>query len=228
MSVPAGGEPGTGPVRLPAGVPQPGWSLPPGWSPYPGLPPEATPERPAPRRRLVPLAIAAAAAGLGAPFGLVWAALAPRVPLRVTEAGLVYAEAQPEQVAAADGWFAVLAVPFGVLLGLGAWLAGRRARGVATLLALAAGAVGAGLIAWWLGARIGLSGYQASVAAADPGTVVDRPPDLAMAEAGWWPPRVTGVPLVPALAAAATYTLLAAWSRFPNLQPERPGPQGGP
>src|SRR5690606_38752759 len=173
----------------------------------PGRSPSAVGGRPQPRQWPVALLITAAAAALGLPFGLVWTALAPEVPLRVTRAGLVYAEAQPEQVVAADGWFAVLAVPFGVLLGVGAWLAGRRARGVPTLLAVTAGAVAAGALAWWLGSRIGLDGYQASAAAADPGAVVGRPPDLSVAQAGWWPPRVLGLPLVPALAAAATYTL---------------------
>lgn|SRR5690606_12930975 len=208
---------GTGPAQPPA-APVPGWS------PYPLA------GRPQPRQWPVALLITAAAAALGLPFGLVWTALAPEVPLRVTEAGLVYAEAQPEQVVAADGWYAVLAVPFGILLGVGAWLAGRRARGIPGLVALVVGALGAGMLAWWLGAQVGLDGYYASAAAADPGTVVGRPPDLSMAEAGWWPPRVTGLPLVPALTAAITYTLLAAWSHSPTLRPEPdgPGPRFGP
>lgn len=168
---------------------------------------------------------------LGAPFGLVWTALAPAVPVRVIEGGTAFAESQPEQLVAADGWFAILAVPFGVLLAVAGWWAGKRVRGLVGLAALVLGAVGAALLAWWLGRSIGLGSYQAALAVAPPGEVLERPPDLAVADAGWWPPRVLGVLLVPALAAAATYTLMAAWSRFPSLRrddpADLPGPPGG-
>jgi hypothetical protein len=168
-------------------------------------------------------AIAVAAAVLGVPFGLLWSVVAPDVPVRVTEAGPVFGEPQPEQLAAADGWFAILAVPFGVLVAAGVWLAvRRRGRGVPALVSLTAGMVGAGGLAWWAGRRIGLSGYRETLAAAPVGTDLARPADLAVAGAGWWPPHLLGVLLVPALAAAATYTLLAAWSRFPGLHPGDP------
>jgi hypothetical protein len=164
--------------------------------------------------------IVAAVAALGAPFGLLWSVVAPDVRVQVTERGPVFGEAQPEQLAAADGWFAILAVPFGVLVAVGVWLAARRlARGLPALVALTVGMVGAGLLAWWLGRRVGLAGYRETLAVAQPGADLTRPPDLAVVEVGWWPPHVLGVLLVPALAAAATYTLLAAWSRFPGLRP---------
>jgi hypothetical protein len=171
--------------------------------------------------------IAVAVAGLGAVLGLLWAALAPDVPVFVTERGPVYAEPQPEQVAAGDGWFAILAVPFGGLAAIGVWLLARRVRGAPALLALAVGAVGAGLLAWWLGRHIGLADYRETLAAAEAGARLNRPADLGTAEVGWWPPRVLGVLLVPALAAATTYTLLAAWSRFPTLRPD-PAPSAAP
>lgn len=191
------------------------------------LAPEPEPEpvrRPGPPTAAM-LLIAVTVALLGAPFGLLWAVVAPEVPVRVTEAGPAYGVPQPEQLAAADGWFALLAVPFGVLAAAAVWLADRRrARGVPALLALTVGMVGAGLLAWWLGRQIGLADYRETLAAAQPGADLTRPADLAVAEAGWWPPHVLGVVLVPALAAAATYTLLAAWSRFPGLHPAAPGP----
>jgi hypothetical protein len=166
------------------------------------------------------VATVVAVAALGIPFGLLWAALAPDVPVRVTDAGLAYVESQPEQVAAADGWFALLAVPLGVLVAAGAWLLAPRARGPGGLIAATAGAVGAGLVAWWVGRHVGLAAYEAALATASPGQVLDRPADLRVVGTGGLPSLVSGVPLVPALVAAVTYTLLAAWSRFPGLRPD--------
>lgn len=159
-------------------------------------------------------------AALGIPFGLLWAVVAPDVPVRVTETGLALAESQPEQVAAADGWFALLAVPLGMLAAAGAWLLAPRARGAGALVAVTAGAVGAGVLAWWVGRQVGLAGYQAALETAPAGQVLDRPADLRVVGTGGWPPLVTGVPLMPALAAAVTYSLMAAWSRFPTLRPD--------
>lgn len=182
------------------------------------------------------LVIVVTVTALGAPYGLLWSLLAPDVPLRVVEGGAVYGEPQPEQLLAADGWFVILGVPFGVLVGLGVWFAARAARGLPALAALTAGTIGAALVAWWLGRQVGLGGFESALAAAGPGTPVERPPDLSVVDAGWWPPRVFGVLLVPALAAVATYTLAAAWSRFPTLRPvdlrsaesdRPPGPAAG-
>jgi hypothetical protein len=190
--------------------------------------PAREPTRPGPLA-VAMLAIAAAVAVLGVPYGLLWAALAPDVPVRVTERGPVFAVPQPEQLIAADGWFAILAVPFGVLVAFAGWLVARRVRGVpalagaAGLLAVTVGAVGAALLAWWLGRQIGLAGYQETLAAAAPGAELARPPDLGAAEVGWWPPRILGVLLAPSLVAAAAYTLLAAWSPHPGLHPDPPG-----
>lgn len=166
------------------------------------------------------VATLAAVVVLGAPFGLLWAAIAPNVPVVVTDRGPIFTEAQPEELAAADGWFAILGAAVGLFAAVGAWLAARHARGELGLVAVTVGAVGAGLIAWWLGRQIGLSGYQANLAAAETGTYLERPPDLRAYSLGLWPPRVLGVVLVPALAAAVCYTFIAAWSRFPNLRPD--------
>jgi hypothetical protein len=173
-----------------------------------------------PTTALAHAATVVAVAALGIPFGLLWAALAPDVPVRMTDAGLAYVESQPEQVAAADGWFVLLAVPLGVLAAAGVWLLAPRARGPGGLTAATVGAVGAGLVAWWVGRQVGLAGYEAALATASPGQVLDRPADLRVVGTGGWRLLVTGVPLVPALAAAVTYTLLAAWSRFPTLRPD--------
>jgi hypothetical protein len=169
-------------------------------------------------------------AAAGVPLGLLWSWAAPMVPVRVTAGGVSFAEQQPQQVAAADGWFALLGLAFGVLAAAGVWMLAPRLRGAAGLLGLSVGLVAAGLLAWWVGRQIGVAGYEAALAAAEPGTTLARPADLRVVSTGWWPPLVTGVPLIPALAAAVTYTLLAAWSRYPTLWPEATSPpaSGGP
>lgn len=238
MSQPGGaGQPG---VRQPAedqptAAEQPPWA-PPGGSAWEPPPEPATPERARIRPTvLTMLAVAAAVALLGVPFGLVWAVVAPDVPVVVTETEVFYAVPQPEQPIAADGWFAILGLPVGVLAAFGVWLGARRFRGMATLAALIAGAVGTGLLGWVVGRQIGLADYRSTLAAAAPGTRLDRPADLEVVVLDWWPPQVLGVLLVPALAAAAGYTLLAAWSRFPDLraddhpaEPADAGDMGGP
>jgi hypothetical protein len=184
-----------------------------------------------PVRGLVLLVASAVLAGV--PLGLLWSWVAPAVPVRVTATGPAFVTQQPEQVAAADAWFALLGLAAGVLVAAVAWRVAPRLRGPAGLLALTAGLIGAALLAWWTGRQVGLAGYQAALESAAPGTVLDRPVDLRVARAGWWP--LAGVPLVPALSAAVTYTLLAAWSRFADLRPDRvevsgghPGPDPGP
>jgi hypothetical protein len=171
---------------------------------------------------------AVAVVALGIPLGLLWAVVAPDVPVRVTDGGLSFTDAQPPQVVAGDGWFALLSVPFGVLAAVGAWRWGRHLRGVGGLIAVGAGMVGAGVLAWWVGRQVGLAGYEAALSQVDPGTVLARPRDLRVVQATWWPPMVIGVPLIPALAAVVTYTLLAAWSRFPELRPDRSPPVDAP
>ena len=160
---------------------------------------------------------------LGAPLGLLWAALAPDTPVLKTAEGAIYAQPQPEQPIAADGWFSLLGLGFGVLAAIAVWTLLRRRRGPVGLVATTVGALGTALVAWQLGRRIGLDGYQRLLASAPAGTPFDKPADL---RAGGIE-RVLGVLplpygnlLLPAFAAAVTYTLLAGWSRWPSLRPE--------
>jgi hypothetical protein len=169
------------------------------------------------------LAVALVAAALGAPYGLLWSVIAPDIPVIKVDGGVVSAEAAPEQPVAGDGWFAILGLIFGVVAGLAAWWLARRRRGPAILGGLALGAVAGGVLAAWLGQRIGISGYERAVAAAAPGTPLNHPPDLRVAEIGLWRgflPRVTGVQLIEAFGAVVTYTLLAGWSRYASLRRE--------
>lgn len=193
--------------------------------PWPPAATDPTPPPATPVRRVVAHVVVAAVvvALLGVPFGLLWAALAPATPVIKTSDGAIYAESQPEQPIAADGWFSLLGLGFGVLVALGLWFAVRRYRGPVGLFTGVLGGVGAAVLAWQVGRRIGLGTFQRLLAEAPVGHHFDKPPDL----------RAGGVELVygvlpvphgnlllPAFAVAVTYTLLAGWSRWPSLRPE--------
>jgi hypothetical protein len=215
--------------HVPAGYGPPE-AVPPGYFPRDAAPPRRWLPDPAElgRTLLLALAVALVAAALGVPHAVLWSAVAPEIPVIKVDGGVVTAEAAPEQPVAGDGWFAILALGFGVIAGLAAWWLARRRRGPVILGGLALGAIAGGVLAAWLGQKIGLSGYERAVAAASPGTALSHPPDLRIAEVGLWRgflPRVTGVQLIEAFGAVVMYTLLAGWSRFSSLRKETEPPE---
>ncbi|MCX4471026.1 DUF2567 domain-containing protein [Micromonospora sp. NBC_01655] len=236
LPVPAG-TPAAAPGADPLAWPAPGPA-----TPDTGNVPPPAADRPAhrPGRSLaVALGAAAALAALGVPLGLLWAAVAPDTPVVKTAEGAVYAQPQPEQPIAADGWFSMLGLGFGVLAALALWMLLRRHRGPAGLLAGVLGGLAAAPVAWQVGRRIGLSTYDRLLADAPPGQAFTKPADLRAGGVHWFLdvlPVPYGNLLLPAFAAAVAYTLLAGWSRWPSLRPEPPpelawvlaAPPGGP
>jgi hypothetical protein len=103
--------------------------------------------------------------------GLVWAAVAPRPLLQEIargEAEVVNAETAAFIVA--DAWFALITAVGGLITGvLGYRILVRRA-GAAATAGLVLGAVGAALLALWVGDNIGLSTYNHLLAASANGT----------------------------------------------------------
>ncbi|MFG1890766.1 DUF2567 domain-containing protein [Micromonospora sp. NPDC049051] len=194
--------------------------------------PLASPVEPdLPRGRAVRLALLAVlvASVLGVPLGLLWAALAPDTPVLKVADGAIYAEPQPEQPVAADGWFSLLGLGFGVLVALALWFVLRRVRGPVGLLAAVFGAFGAAVVAWQVGRRVGLADYERLLESAPVGRAFDKPADLRAGGIDWVLgvlPVPHGNLLLPAFGAAVAYTLLAGWSRWPSLRPERE-PDGG-
>ncbi|SCL37422.1 Protein of unknown function [Micromonospora rhizosphaerae] len=177
------------------------------------------------RRRAVgvTLGVAFLLTVLGAPLGLLWAAVAPDTPAVKTAEGVIYAQPQPEEPIAADGWFALLGLGFGVLAAIAVWFLLRRRRGPVGLLGGTVGGLGAALVAWQLGRRIGLSAYQRLVETAPDGRAFTKPADLRAGGVDWLLgvlPVPHGNLLLPAFGVAVTYTLLAGWSRWPSLRPE--------
>ncbi|MCW3817332.1 DUF2567 domain-containing protein [Micromonospora sp. DR5-3] len=217
----------------PAGLPVPAGTpvTAPGADPLAGHPevvgavPGGTPARAGGRLRMVGATLVGAVllAVLGAPLGLLWAGVAPGTPVQKTAEGAIYATPQPEQPIAADGWFSLLGLGFGVLAAVALWLLARRRRGPAGLLAGTLGGLGAAVVAWQVGRRIGLGAYHRLLATAPDGTLFTKPADLRAGGVDWLLgllPVPYGNLLLPAFGAAVTYTLLAGWSRWPSLRPE--------
>ncbi|WP_327041519.1 DUF2567 domain-containing protein [Micromonospora ureilytica] len=164
-----------------------------------------------------------ALAALGVPLGLLWAALAPDTPVLKTAEGAIYAEPQPEQPIAADGWFSLLGLAFGLIVALALWLVLRRRRGPVGLLAAVLGTLVAAPVAWQVGRRIGLATFDRLLATAPAGQAFSKPADLRAGGVDWLLgvlPVPHGNLLLPAFGAAVMYTLLAGWSRWPGLRPE--------
>ncbi|MEV4534956.1 DUF2567 domain-containing protein [Asanoa sp. NPDC049518] len=170
----------------------------------------------------------AVVAVIGAPLGLLWALVAPGVPIIKTEDGAVFATPSPEEFIASDGWFTILLFSLGVVAALVTWIGFKRHRGPWTLAALVVGTIGASILAWQVGRRIGIGDYQDKVLAAKPGDLITRPPDLrAGGFTKLWDvvPFVHGDLLIATFGAVIIYTLLAGWSRTPTLRPEPALPQ---
>ncbi|MEU4236571.1 hypothetical protein [Actinoplanes sp. NPDC026619] len=178
-----------------------------------------TPRRPWRRTAAVAVLTAAALFVLGAPFGLLWAWLAPSVPVLQTGntlGGIVINDNAPEEYVAADGWYTLLGLGFGLLVAIVVWLLLRRDRGPFLLLGVVAGTLGAGyLIGPWIGEMVGRSDYQHWSETATKGAAYFAPPEV----------HSTGPLLVPAFAAAIMLTLLSGWSNDPDL--DQPGAKPG-
>ncbi|MDG4832126.1 DUF2567 domain-containing protein [Solwaraspora sp. WMMD1047] len=190
--------------------------------PVPAGPPVGGGRRPG-LAALVGVATAAGITLLGLPIGLLWAALAPAVPVRKTADGAVLTQAQPEEFIAADGWFTLIGLCFGVATAIAVWLLLRRRRGPFGLIVAVLGALGAAVVAWQVGRRIGLAEYQRLLADAQVGDILNRPPDLRAGGFEWVLgviPTIQGNLLLPAFGVAVMYTLLAGWSGHPSLRPE--------
>ncbi|MEV6300938.1 hypothetical protein AB0M02_16130 [Actinoplanes sp. NPDC051861] len=154
---------------------------------------------------------------LGAPFGLLWAWLAPDVPvINVGDGGVVVNDPSPEQYVAADGWYTMLGFGFGVLVAIVAWLVLRRDRGPWLVVAVVVGtSLAAQRVAPFLGELIGRDAYDRWRETATQGATYLAPPEV----------HAFGPTLVPAFAAAIVLTLLAGWSNDPDL--DQPGAQPG-
>ncbi|MFJ8430025.1 hypothetical protein ACIQ9P_01855 [Kitasatospora sp. NPDC094019] len=132
------------------------YGLPPGVDPAAG---KGTAE-PLARRLLPELRVGAATVlaclVLGVLMGVLWAWLAPKVPLVVDGNKILYGDPEGEQRAGADSVFVLLGLGAGLLTALGAFLLTRkRGGGIAVAAGLAVGGLLASVGAWGLGRWLG-------------------------------------------------------------------------
>ena len=168
-------------------------------------------------------------AALGAAIGWVWYLIAPALPVIKEKTGLLYADPEPEQPIASDSIFVLLGLGVGITAAVLAWMLLRRYRGVAMLLALTVGSLGAGVLAVWVGHWIAVHEFTPVGRAAADGTEIDVP---VMFLNRLWQPRVlhgeqpppSGLIAIQAAAAAFAYTCLAGFSAFDDLGRRRPRP----
>ena len=191
-------------------------------------PSEVEPPRPPDPAGLSQTAMAAAVTAvigvLGLAVGWLWYHVAPRIEIAKVAGGYVYASAEPEQGIAADGWFLIIGIALGLVLGIIAWLLLPRFRGVGMLIALTLGSVLGAWAAWWLGYRLAHHDFTAAAAKAVVGTHLNAPLELGISNMDphrMWFPGFTGMIVAQALAAALVYTALAGISAHDNLRPPR-------
>ncbi|HEY7222384.1 MAG TPA: hypothetical protein VH561_02040 [Micromonosporaceae bacterium] len=159
---------------------------------------------------------------LGLGLGEFWRVVTPRIQIIRVDQGFVYADAEPEQAIAADGWFLFLGLGAGLLLGVLAWIVLRRYRGVAMLVGLVLGSLIGAWLAWWLGVRIDQTHFEALARTVPVGSHLDAPLSLRITgldRTHLWPPKLTGVVLAQPLSAAIAYTTLAGFSSDSGLRP---------
>jgi uncharacterized membrane protein YeaQ/YmgE (transglycosylase-associated protein family) len=176
-----------------------------------GLAPEPAPA-PSPRRGVVvSIAILLGSVLIGAPGGLAWALLAPRVAYQVVSRGLADAmNPETSGFIAADAWFCLIGVICGLIIGVGGYLLGVRRHGPAPMAAILLGSVGAALVARAIGQSWGVSEFDRKLLTSPAGTVVHAPLTLGGGPSGILWPAVAFWPLAACLAAGALVLLFSS------------------
>jgi hypothetical protein len=117
--------------------------------------------------------IVAVLALVGIPAGLAWWALAPRAVFRITADGPEpLGSPSTELLIADDAFFALVLAVVGLMAGAAVWRL-RRRRGVASVVAVAVGALTAAVVAWQVGELLGAGPTEEQLA--DVGARVTTP-----------------------------------------------------
>lgn len=177
---------------------------------------------------------------IGGAGGLVWAAVAPRVLYQVVTLNPPTAYAtDPETSAfiAADGWYCLIAVVGGALIGLLGYLFGVRRYGPVPMAGIVVGATAAAFMSEWTGHRqSGGPGFNQVLASSKPGTLLHAPISLGSQGAlAFWPLAAAavagGIELVGALRArhragfdAVPVPGADAFDQRPEREEHGPGP----
>lgn len=99
---------------------------------------------------------------VGAPIGLFWAAVAPRVDVVISGDRVDLADSGSSAFIAGDGFFLLAVTLAGVVGGLAAWRLARR-HGPGVVLGLALGGLAAAYVAMVVGQQVGADAVQAAV-----------------------------------------------------------------
>lgn len=108
---------------------------------------------------------------LGAPVGLLWSAVTPRVEVAVTAAGPELIDSGTTAFIAADGFFLALVVLAGVLTGLATWRGRGRRGGAGLVLGLLLGGLLAAEVARRTGELVGVEAAREAVTAGRQGVL---------------------------------------------------------
>ena len=152
-------------------------------SPFPyGQGPLIPSAAPPPRRSSIAIAAIitlVGSAALGLVGGLVWSAVAPRVPYVVVSPGSAdVTNAETSAFITGDVWYCAIAVIGGLIIGTIAYLYAIRRYGPVPMAAVLVGSFGAGYLARWVGQNLGLAKFNAELAASKAGTILHAPPVL--------------------------------------------------
>ncbi|MFB7915014.1 ABC transporter permease [Streptomyces sp. NPDC056061] len=176
------------------------WQTPPRWDgpggshPVPSAPQG---EGDVGRELLGAAAVTLLVAVTGVGLGVLWAWLAPKVPLISDGTAVFLRDSEGEEAIGADGTFVLLAPAFGALsAALVFWF--RRRGGIAVVVGLALGGVLGSLLAWRLGVWLGPEqDVVAHARAVGKGVVFDAPLQLRAVWVAWlaWPVTAMAVHL---------------------------------
>lgn len=159
-------------------------------------------------RRAVVVLVVTTVAGLL--LGLLWAWLAPKVPLISTDKAVFLRDTEGEEAAAADGTFVLLSVGFGLASAALGFLFHRRRGGIPLVVALLLGSLLGAVAGWLTGRWFGpMTDVVAHAKAVGVGVVFDAPLEL---EAR------SGLLVWPFVAVLVQLGLMAVWG---EREPER-------
>ncbi|HYK67726.1 MAG TPA: hypothetical protein VEV45_07240 [Streptosporangiaceae bacterium] len=150
------------------------------------------------RAAVAAVLIVVASVVIGVASGFIWAAISPRVLYQVYTLNPPTAYAtNPETSAfiAADGWFCLIAVVGGAVIGLLGYLVGVRRYGPVPMAGIVTGATAAAFICRWLGHRqSGGAGFNHVLATSKPGALLHAPISLGSQGAlAFWPVAAAAV-----------------------------------
>ena len=167
-------------------------SPPPGGPAFPSAP-DTLPAQLLRRALIAAVLVIAGSAVTGVIGGLIWAAVAPRVQYQVAtlSPGPTAYATNPETSAfiAADGWYCVIALVGGALIGLIAYLFAIRRYGPIPMVGAVLGATAAAFLAAWLGHQAsGAPGFDHVLATSKVGSYLYAPISLGSHGAlAFWP-----------------------------------------